>query len=78
MHGGTGVAGLRPIPPEMAGVRPHWATYFTVADADEAAQEAVRLGARLHMPLQDVPGVGRGCGLTSPQGVTFHVIEFPR
>jgi predicted enzyme related to lactoylglutathione lyase len=75
-HAGAEVAGLMPIPPEMVNVRPHWGTYFTVTDADEAAREAVRLGAKLHVPVRDIPGVGRFCGITSPQGVKFYVIRY--
>ena len=66
------------ITPEMGTMRPHWGTYFTVTDADETAREAVELGAKLCMPVQDIPGVGRFCGITSPQGVTFYVIEYTR
>jgi predicted enzyme related to lactoylglutathione lyase len=70
------VAGMMQITPEMGNLRPHWGTYFTVNDADEAAQEAVKLGARLCVPVRDIPGVGRFCGITSPQGVTFYVIRY--
>ena len=70
------VAGLIRITPARKDLRPHWATYFTVEDADEAAREAVKLGAEVHAPLQDVPGVGRSCGIRSPQGVEFHVIGY--
>ena len=47
-------------------------------DADAAAEEAVRLGATLCVPVQDIPGVGRFCGITSPQGVMFYVIRYSR
>jgi hypothetical protein len=74
----TPVAGMLPITPEMGTMRPGWRTYFTVGDAEEIASEAVRLGATLCMRLRDLPGVGRSCGVTSPQGVTFCVIEYAR
>ena len=41
-----------------------------------AAREAVTLGGSVCVPLRDIPGVGRFCGLTSPQGVTFYAIEY--
>jgi predicted enzyme related to lactoylglutathione lyase len=72
------VAGMMQITPAMGNLPPHWGTYFTVNDADLAAQEAVRLGARLCVPVRDIPGVGRFCGITSPQGVTFYVIRYLR
>jgi len=75
-NGGTDIAGMMEITPALAGLRPHWATYVTVDDADQAAREAVALGARLHVPLRDIPGLGRFCGITSPQGVRFHLIRY--
>ena len=70
------VAGMMPITPEMGKLRPHWKTYFTVKDADESAREAVGLGANLCTRMHDVPGIGRFCGITSPQGVTFYIITY--
>jgi len=70
------VAGLMQITPEMGKLKPHWGTYFTVKNADESAQEAVKLGAKLCVPVRDIPGVGRFCGITSPQGVTFYAITY--
>ena len=72
------VAGLMQITPEMGTMRSHWGTYFTVKDVDETAREAVGLGARLCVPVRDIPGVGRFCGITSPQGVTFYAIKYSR
>jgi len=70
------VAGAMRITPEMGALRPHWATYFTVDDADAAARDAARLGARVCVPPTDIPNVGRFCGITSPQGVTFYVLAY--
>lgn len=75
-QGGADVGGMMQITPELVGLRSHWETYFTVADADEAAQKAVELGARFHVGPHDIPGIGRSCGITSPQGVGFSVIEY--
>jgi predicted enzyme related to lactoylglutathione lyase len=72
------VAGMLRITPEMGKMPPQWATYFTVKDADETAREAAKLGAKLGMTMKDVPGVGRFCGITSPQGGTFYVIQYMR
>jgi predicted enzyme related to lactoylglutathione lyase len=75
-NGGTDVAGMMQMTSDMVGIPPHWATFFTVDDADVAANEATSLGANLHVPPQDIPGIGRFCGITSPQGVTFYVIKY--
>jgi uncharacterized protein len=74
------VAGMMQITPQMGdgNVRPHWGIYFTVNDLELAAQQAVALGGELCVPVQDIPGVGRFCGITSPQGVTFYGIEYTR
>jgi uncharacterized protein len=76
--GEASVAGMMPITPAMGSVRPHWGTYFTVTNVDETARQAVSLGAKICVPLRDVPGVGRFCGITSPQGVTFYAITYAR
>ena len=73
---GAPVAGMMKIMPEMGPVPPHWGVYFTVKNVDETAKEAAALGAKLCVPPQDVPGIGRFCGITSPQGVTFYVITY--
>jgi predicted enzyme related to lactoylglutathione lyase len=70
------VAGMLQITPQMGVIRPHWLTYFTVVDADKTAQEAVKLGAEICMTMKDVPGVSRFCGITSPQGVPFRVVQY--
>ena len=75
-HGAADVAGMMRITPQMGKLRPHWATYFTVNDADETAREAVKLGAKLCMTMKDVPGICRFCGITSPQGVTFRIVQY--
>jgi predicted enzyme related to lactoylglutathione lyase len=70
------VAGMLQIRPEMGPLRPHWGTYYTVNNADETARQAVSLGATLCVPVRDIPGVGRFCGITSPQGVMFYAITY--
>lgn len=66
---------LRPAV-ESGEIRPHWATYFTVADADAAAARAAELGGTVVVPPQDVPGIGRFACLMSPQGVMFYVMAY--
>ena len=76
--GGQPVAGMMAITTRMEGVRPHWATYFTVDDADEAARVATALGGTIVVKLHDIPGVGRSCGIVSPHSVAFRVIQYKR
>lgn len=72
------VAGMMPITPATGPMRPHWGTYFTVTNVDESARQAEALGASICVPPRDVPGVGRFCGIESPQGVPFYVITYAR
>jgi len=75
-QGAKPVAGMLQITPQMGNLLPHWATYFTVTDADETAEEAVKLGGKLCMTMKDVPGTCRFCGISSPQGVPFRVVQY--
>ena len=70
------VAGMMEITKDMGGMRPHWRVNFTVNDADEAAREALALGGTISVKLHDIPEVGRFCGITSPQGVAFLVLQY--
>jgi hypothetical protein len=72
------VGGTLRITPEMGPLPSHWGTYFTVTNVDATARQAAELGAKLCVPLRDVPGVGRFCGIASPQGVMFYVIAYAR
>lgn len=74
------VAGVMQITPQMGDgeMLPHWGTCFTVGDAAAAGREAIEFGADLRVPVCDIPNIGRFCGITSPQGVTFYVIEYIR
>ena len=75
-QGTESVAGMLEISPQMGNIPPHWAVYFTVRNADETLRDALDLGAKICMTLKEAPGVGRFCGITSPQGVAFNVIEY--
>lgn len=57
-----------------AGMPPHWLVYFAVADTDAAVARGAELGATVHVPPQDVEGVGRFAVMSDPQGAPFAVI----
>jgi predicted enzyme related to lactoylglutathione lyase len=75
--GGKYVGGMFQCPPEM-NAPPHWATFFNSDDVDADARKAVALGGTLCHGPEDIPGIGRFCVLTSPQGVIFHLIKYVR
>jgi predicted enzyme related to lactoylglutathione lyase len=66
------------ITPEMGKVPSHWLTYFTVTDVEKSMKAAVEMGSKLCMSMKEAPGVGRFCMLTSPQGVSFYLIQYIR
>jgi len=53
------------------GTSAHWRGYIGAADVDAVLAQAVRLGARVLQPAQDVPAVGRVALLTDPEGALF-------
>jgi predicted enzyme related to lactoylglutathione lyase len=72
------VAGAMTLRPDMKDVPPHWAMSFAVKNADDTARLAKELGGAICMPVQEIPGVGRFALVQSPQGVSFHLMEWKR
>jgi uncharacterized protein len=62
--------------PTMGDVPPHWAVSFAVRNAELTVALGVDHGATVCVPVQEIPGVGRFAQLRSPEGVTFHLIEW--
>ena len=52
---------------------PHWNSYVTVANADEAVKKAESLGANVFAPPFDVMDAGRMAVLQDPSGAVFQV-----
>jgi predicted enzyme related to lactoylglutathione lyase len=73
LAGGIGVIG-EDWPTEVSA---HWATYFKVADADEAVAVVERLGGKVTQPPWDTE-FGRMAAVTDNQGVGFMVMADPR
>ena len=79
--GGTEVAGIMQITPEMGEFPPHWTVYFGVENADEAVAKAQSLGATVYVPATDIvpvegqPPIGRFAALGDPQGAGFSVFQ---
>ena len=53
---------------------PRWATHFAVDDVEGAVRRATGLGAVVASPLTAADD-GLACGLRSPQGVPFHLLQ---
>ena len=70
MESGKPVAGLVPARgrPQFDCVPESWMSFLAVDDVDVRVAKAVRSGAKLVMPIFDVPGVGRIAMLMEPSG----------
>jgi predicted enzyme related to lactoylglutathione lyase len=69
MQAGKPVAGLFPLSsPEFDDVPESWMSFLAVDDVDKRVAKAVKAGARLVMPVFDVPDVGRIAMLREPGG----------
>jgi predicted enzyme related to lactoylglutathione lyase len=75
---GTHIAGAMKFIPRIVDQRPRWITYFTVNDVDAVAKQTTELGGSVSVPPEEIPGIGRYCGITSPQGVAFFVITYAK
>jgi predicted enzyme related to lactoylglutathione lyase len=73
--GGTEVAGMMQMTPDMGELPPYWGVYFAVADVDATLEQAQSIGGTVTFPAFDIPGVGRIGGLMDPQGATFTIFQ---
>ncbi len=67
---------LPPPAPKAKKMPPQWGAYVTVDDVDATAKKAVKLGGKVLVPPQDIPGVGRFSVLQDPQGAMISVITY--
>ncbi|MET7293796.1 VOC family protein [Streptomyces griseoloalbus] len=56
---------------------PHWTTYFTVTDADDAVDRVRHLGGRILEPAHD-GSLGRVATVADPEGARFALLQSPR
>lgn len=69
MQDGMPVAGLFHLSsPQFDGVPESWIPFLAVDDVDARVAKAVKAGAKLVMPIFDVPAVGRIAMLMEPGG----------
>jgi hypothetical protein len=65
--------GMMKSPPEV----PHsfWLSYVGVDNCDAISERATRLGAKVTVPPQDIPNVGRFACWFDPQGASIAVLQ---
>lgn len=72
-----GIGGIMSMPKDAPpGMPPMWGIYVTVDDVDATARTAEQLGAKLLVPPQDIPKVGRFCVIRDPQGAVINAITY--
>ena len=69
----TMIGGSMPV---AAGTPPHWMSYVSVPNVDEAARQVASLGGRVIAPARDIPTVGRFAVIADPQGATLSLFTF--
>ena len=55
--------------------KPHWISYVSVENVDEAAKAAAANGGKIIEPPHDLPGVGRAARIADPQGAELYVFK---
>jgi predicted enzyme related to lactoylglutathione lyase len=75
--GGEGIGGISALPNDAPRENsPMWGVYVTVDNVDATAETAKKLGAKLLVPPQDIPTVGRFCVIQDPQGAVISAITY--
>ncbi len=68
------VAGIMKTP-EGTAMPPAWLGYVGVDDVDKIVTSVTDGGGTVHMPANDIPGVGRMAFVSDPQGAVFYVMK---
>ena len=69
------IGGMPSAQHQQAGVPPHWLPYFAVNDADQTAESAEGMGARLYLKPMTMENVGRMAVIADPQGAVFAIFK---
>jgi uncharacterized protein len=67
------VGGIMPVP-AAAPMSPAWFGYIGVDEIDASVASIAAAGGTIHMPVTEIPGVGRIAMVADPQGVLFYVM----
>lgn len=53
-----------------------WGLYITVDNVEQVFEKATAMGAKVAVPTQDIPEVGRFCLLQDSQGAFISIIHY--
>lgn len=75
--GGDNAGGVLRLSADMIanGAKSTWLGYIGVDDVDASVAATVAAGGKVHMPANDIPGVGRIAMVSDPQGAPFYVMR---
>jgi predicted enzyme related to lactoylglutathione lyase len=71
------LGGVMTLPDEakQAGAPPHWLGYIHTPDVDQTLKTAEENQAKVLVPAQDIPEVGRFAVVSDPQGAAFAIFS---
>ncbi len=72
-QGPIGGVMLLPEEAKKMGAPPHWLAYIGTEDVDATLKHATELGAKVYVPVTQIPKVGRFAVLADPQGAVFAI-----
>jgi len=75
LEGGKQFGGMMAMDASWGDVPSHWGLYVEVADIDACVAKAQEMGAKLLMPVTEIPTVGRFTTLLDPTGAALSVIQ---
>lgn len=75
--GGGNVGGVMRLNADMLanGAKPVWLGYIGVDDVDASVAATISAGGQVHLPANDIPGVGRIAMVSDPQGAPFYIMR---
>ena len=74
---GNPIGGMMAMPPQTPqGTPAMWGSFITVDDVEAVAQKAGKIGAKIVVPVIDIPEIGKFCFIQDPQGAIFAIINY--
>lgn len=74
-HGIGALMSLAEVGVADVNIPAHWMPYFFTGDVDGTTARATELGATVHVPTREIPGITRFAVLDDPQGGAFSPMQ---
>lgn len=77
--GGKEIGGIMSMPPHTPkGTPAVWGTFVTVDDVPATSKKAEKLGAKIVVPIINIPQLGQFCIIQDPQGGIISLIDYSK